>query len=122
FLSLFNQYYGCLVYFLPIRLVMLHHVPRYLARRLSEDARAKIAFVLIDGLAMDQWVVLRESLAEQEPSLVFREDAVFAWVPTITSVSRQAAFAGEPPMFFPDFLHTTDKEPGLWIQFWLNHG
>lgn len=122
FLTWVQQHYGSLVYLPPTRPVMLHHVPRYLARRLSEDARAKIAFVLIDGLAMDQWVVLRESLAEQEPSFVFREDAVFAWVPTITSVSRQAAFAGEPPMFFPDFLHTTDKEPGLWIQFWLNHG
>ena len=43
----------------------------------------------------------------------FRETAVFAWIPTITSVSRQAAFAGRPPIYYPNSIHTTDKESVL---------
>ncbi len=47
-----------------------------------------------------------------------REGAVFAWVPTVTAVSRQAAFAGKLPLFFSGSLFSTDKEPDLWNQFW----
>src|SRR5207249_1596739 len=33
-----------------------------------------------------------------------------------------AAFAGKAPIFFPNSIQTTDKEPGLWAQFWADHG
>jgi len=102
--------------------VMLHHIPRFLAQNLADDRRTKIAFLLIDGLALDQWIALREVLKELDPRLRFREHAVFAWIPTITSVCRQAAFAGKPPIYFPGSIHTTDKEPGLWTQFWVDQG
>jgi len=104
----------------PAPPVMLHHIPRYLARSLGDDRRTKIAFLLVDGLALDQWIALREVLGELDSKLRFRENAVFAWIPTITSVSRQAAFAGKPPIYFPTSIHTTDKEPGLWTQFWVD--
>jgi len=42
--------------------------------------------------------------------------------PTITSVSRQAAFAGKPPIYFPASIHTTHKEASLWGQFWADQG
>lgn len=99
--------------------VMLHHIPRYLSRHVDKD---KAAFVLVDGLSLDQWVVVRKELAIQRPKYRFRESAVFAWIPTITSVSRQAAFAGKPPIYFPNSIHTTDKEPALWSQFWADQG
>ena len=51
-----------------------------------------------------------------------RPHAVFAWIPSITSVSRQAAFAGKPPIFFPNSIQTTDKESALWTQFWVDQG
>ncbi|BBD77926.1 BREX-3 system phosphatase PglZ [Hydrogenophilus thermoluteolus] len=114
--------YGSLINLPPTPPVMLHHIPRFLARSLGDDRRSKIAFLLVDGLALDQWIVLREVLSEQDSSLRFRENAVFAWIPTITSVSRQAAFAGKPPIFFPASIHTTDKEPALWTQFWVDQG
>jgi len=101
---------------------MVHHIPRYLVRRLEKDSSKKIAFLLVDGLALDQWVTLRKVLTEQEPELAFRERAVFAWIPTLTSVSRQAAFAGKPPSYFPDSINTTAKEPSLWKQFLLSQG
>ena len=106
----------------PVPPVMLHHIPRFLARHLNDATKHKVAFVLVDGLSLDQWIVIRKELARQRPKYRFRENAVFAWIPTITSVSRQAAFAGKPPIYFPNSIHTTDKEPALWAQFWVDQG
>lgn len=114
--------YASLINLPPAPPVMLHHIPRFLARSLGDDRRTKIAFLLVDGLALDQWIALRDVLGELDSKLRFRENAVFAWIPTITSVSRQAAFAGKPPIYFPASIHTTDKEPGLWTQFWVDQG
>jgi len=114
--------YAGLVNLPPVPPVMLHHLPRFLARKMVEDRGAKIALVVLDGLALDQWVVVRETLAAKQPRLRFREQAVFAWVPSLTSVSRQATFAGRAPLFFPNSIQTTDKEKALWVQFWTDHG
>ena len=46
------------------------------------------------------------------------EGALFAWVPTLTSVSRQSIFAGEPPFYFSASLATTHKEEAHWRRFW----
>ena len=101
---------------------MVHHLPRYLSRRLSDDSQCKVALIVIDGIAIDQWLVLRDVLMTQRPRFRFREGTVFAWVPTITSVSRQAIFAGKPPLYFPSSIETTNKEASLWTQFWSGQG
>jgi hypothetical protein len=101
---------------------MLHHLPRFLARQVVEDRNAKIALIVVDGLAMDQWLVVRGALASRKPGFRFREQAVFAWIPSLTTISRQAAFAGKSPIFFPNSIQTTDKEPALWAQFWVDQG
>ncbi len=88
----------------PLPPVLTHHVPRMLARTLEESADAKVAMVLMDGLSLDQWATVRGVLADQRPSLRFREDALFAWIPTLTMVSRQACFSGRPPLYFPDSI------------------
>ncbi len=106
----------------PAPPVMVHHLPRFLARRLADDPRRKAALVVVDGLALDQWLVLRDVLAAQRPGLRFREGAAFAWTPTITSVSRQAIFAGKPPLHFPSSLLRTDREAALWSGFWADQG
>jgi len=118
---LFNRYAG-LVNLPPMPPVMLHHLPRFLARQLEDDRHAKIALIMVDGLAMDQWLVVRTFLASLNPSFRFLEQAVFAWIPSLTSVSRQAAFAGKAPIFFPNSIQTTDKERVLWAQFWADQG
>jgi hypothetical protein len=101
---------------------MLHHVPRALARELERAPEQKFALILLDGLALDQWVVLRNEISKQRPGWAFREQSVFAWVPTITSISRQALFAGKSPIYFQESLNTTSKEQKLWTQFWGEHG
>jgi hypothetical protein len=108
--------------------VMVHHIPRFLAGSLLSPHHAslrsppKLALLVIDGLAMDQWLVVRDALASKQPGLRFREQAVFAWIPSLTSVSRQATFAGKAPIFFPNSIQTTDREPALWAQFWADQG
>ena len=118
---LFKRYAG-LVNLPPVPPVMLHHLPRFLARQMGEDRNSKIALIVVDGLAMDQWLVVRSALATKQPGFRFREQAVFAWIPSLTSVSRQATFAGKAPIFFPNSIQTTDKEPALWAQFWSDQG
>ncbi len=118
---LFKRYAG-LVNLPPVPPVMLHHLPRFLDRQMGEDRTAKIALIVVDGLAMDQWLVVRDALASCQPGFRFREQAVFAWIPSLTSVSRQAIFAGRAPIFFPNSIQTTDKEPALWSQFWADQG
>ena len=105
----------------PTPPVMLHHIPRFLAREIGDaakDAPKNAALIVVDGLALDQWAVMRRELGEQRPGWRFREQAVFAWVPTVTSVSRQAIFAGTPPFLFPKSIHHTNKEEALWRRFW----
>lgn len=114
--------YAGLVNLPPVPPVMLHHIPRFLSRHINDAEQHKAAFVLVDGLALDQWIVIRKEIAMQRANYRFRENVVFAWIPTITSVSRQAAFAGKPPIYFPNSIHTTDKEPALWTQFWVDQG
>jgi hypothetical protein len=88
----------------------------------GKDRSGKIALILVDGLAMDQWLVVRRELASRQPAFRFREQFVFAWIPSLTSVSRQAAFAGKAPIFFPNSIQSTDKELALWAQFWADQG
>lgn len=106
----------------PVPPVMLHHVPRHLARRVGQGTNHKVALVLVDGLAWDQWVVVRDELVSQRPQLRFRESSVFAWIPTLTSVSRQACFAGRAPFYFGKGISSTAGEPAAWQRFWVEEG
>ena len=101
--------------------VMVHHVPRYLALR-REMGEARIALIVFDGMAMDQWVQIRECLAERAPDLTVEENACFAWIPTLTSVSRQALFSGLRPREFANSIETTAQETHLWARFWADSG
>jgi len=101
---------------------MLHHVTRMLAQEMQNKSGTRIALIVVDGLSLDQWVTIRQILHEQDRSLVMRESATFAWIPTITSVSRQAIFAGNIPFYYPSSINTTNKESNLWRQFWEGNG
>lgn len=102
--------------------VMVHHVPRFLARRLSSQTMSRVALLVLDGLSLDQWVTIRQELRPLCPDLKIHETAIFAWVPTMTTVSRQALFAGMVPLFFGGSLNRTDNEPEQWKRFWLDQG
>jgi hypothetical protein len=102
--------------------VMVHHIARFMALERTRRKIAKMALLVLDGLAVDQWLVLRKTLEAADASWRFRESTAFAWVPTLTSVTRQSIFAGEPPLYFPDSLGTTSKERSHWLKFWEDQG
>ncbi len=101
--------------------VMVHHVPRFLSMRRAAG-ETRIALLVFDGLAVDQWVQIREALAKRAPKLGFEESACFAWLPTLTSVSRQALFSGLKPREFADTIESTSPEPTQWSRFWQDQG
>jgi len=117
-----ETHYASLINLPPSNPVMLHHVPRRLARDLEDQTNNRIALVVIDGLSLDQWVTVRNILQTQNSKIVMRETAVFAWIPTLTSVSRQSIFSGKPPIYFPSSIHSTNNEEKLWKQFWQGQG
>ena len=102
--------------------VMVHQIPRFMAVERTRKKLVKLALLVVDGLAFDQWLLLRKNLESYDQSWQFTESTAFAWVPTLTSVSRQSIFAAEPPLYFPDSLETTAKEKVHWQRFWEDHG
>jgi hypothetical protein len=112
------QRYGALATLpsLP-RPLTVDKIAHFLAHQLAGGSR-RLALVVVDGLALDQWLLLRDSLG----GLGLEESVCWAWVPTITAVSRQAIFAAEAPLFFPQSLGTTSKEPKHWERFWAEQG
>lgn len=102
----------------PVPPVMLHHIPRAMARLVEADQSAKVALILVDGLALDQWITVKQKISDQP----YIESSVFAWVPTVTSVSRQALFSAKAPYQFAKTIGTTSSESKAWQQFWLDQG
>jgi hypothetical protein len=102
--------------------VMVHHIARFLAVERTRKKLLKVALLVLDGLAVDQWLLLKKNLEAGDKSWRFQESTAFAWVPTLTSVTRQSIFAAEPPLYFPDSLATTSKEKAHWVRFWEDQG
>src|SRR5699024_6116583 len=91
-----------------------------IAHYLASLKRDKIALVILDGMNFGQWSQIKQALFNHDFHV--DENGVLAWVPTITSVSRQAIFSGKMPMMFSDSMHTTNKEEKLWKTFWEDKG
>lgn len=101
------------------------HLPRtvdqiapFLARRMREGKCERVMLLLLDGMAFAQWAQLRMLT----PIQTDESTGVFAAIPTLTPVSRQAVFAGRAPLFFPETLNKTDTDESGWQSFWLGEG
>ena len=70
-------------------------------------------------MAIDQWLIIKEALGDE---FSYREDSVYAWVPTITSIARRSLFAGETPAFIEHALGGETDEERLWRRFWSGTG
>jgi hypothetical protein len=113
------------------RPVMVHHIPKHMARGFTVTGAqaagsgppAKHALIVVDGLAFDQWVVLRDIVISQiDSDVLVEQDGTFAWVPTLTGVSRQAIFSGKEPHSFPKSIGSTSSEKTQWTRFWEECG
>ncbi|MDW8111707.1 MAG: PglZ domain-containing protein, partial [Candidatus Bipolaricaulota bacterium] len=92
-------------------------VAEFLAYRIRQGTH-RLALLVVDGLALDQWLVLRDE-AGLEP---LEESAIFACLPTLTPVARQALLSGRRPVHFPDTWKRTDAEERRWREFWAGEG
>jgi hypothetical protein len=98
---------------------MVHHIAPYLAsKKFSKEN--KIALLVLDGMSLDNWIIIKNKLADMDRTLIFDESQVFSWIPTITTISRQSIFAGTLPINFSPTIATTSAEQSLWKKFWIN--
>jgi len=97
---------------------MVHHIPEAINKDNQRNERT--ALIVLDGMSFAQWRVIQKFLKNK--GFMFNEQQVFAWVPTLTSVSRQAIFSGNSPLSFGCTIHTTSAEERRWKTFWENHG
>lgn len=100
--------------------LMVHHIPGFIAHQFAQKLCQRAAFILLDGMAIDSWLLLRETLKSQGLNTPIQEDALFAWIPTVTAISRQAAFSGTIPRYFPETFLRTDRDQEGWKWFWGN--
>ncbi len=100
---------------------LVSHLAYVMAQRRGRG-HPRQALIVVDGMALDQWVAIREVWREQSVDLAWDERALFAWVPTLTHVSRQAIFAGAAPAQFAASLGRTDAEEARWKRFWSEQG
>lgn len=98
---------------------MVHHIPSWLDHRRREGS-GRVALVVFDGMGGAQWAAMVPLLSEQLVGIELRTDSVFAWLPSITPVSRQAAFCGEAPHYFAATVDRSDDRKG-WERFWERH-
>lgn len=103
--------------YLP-RPVLGHHVPHYLAHHLGQPGTERVALLVIDGMAIDQWRILRDTFVGHH----IDEQAIFSWIPTLTQIGRQAIFSGRVPLEFAASIEGTHREPLHWSNFWQDRG
>jgi PglZ domain len=96
----------------------VHRVAHFLARRVRDHAAERVLLIVLDGLGHAQFAHLRERLGVE----VLESGSTMALVPTYTTVSRQAIFAGDLPTSSPDTLWTTRPEPRRWRDHWVAEG
>jgi hypothetical protein len=100
---------------------IVHQIAPHMAHRRQLGERRQ-ALIVVDGLALDQWHILERRLRADRPDIQIDARSAFAWLPTVTGVSRQAIFAGDQPRSFAKTLGSTSAEPSLWKRFWVNEG
>lgn len=106
--------------FLPMP-TMVHQIPHFLAHKRSAGDR--IALLIVDGMSISQWLTVKDAVTEQWGATVRLEEAVvFAWIPSITSISRQAMLSGQMPLYFGSSIDSTSAEERHWKAFWENRG
>jgi hypothetical protein len=100
---------------------IVHQIAPHMAHRRNLGERRQ-ALIVVDGIALDQWLILERRLRNGRADVLVDTRSCFAWLPTVTGVSRQAIFAGDQPRAFAKTLGSTSPEPAAWRRFWLNEG
>ena len=75
----------------------------------------KIALIVVDGMAMWQYELLKSRLPGNN-----HEEVIYSWLPSITQLSRQAIFRGGTPQ--SDYRQGPASEEKLWNMYWKEKG
>ena len=76
----------------------------------------KVALLVIDGMTYWQYLILDKAL--NNIGISTKKDMTFAWLPSITKLSRQAIFRGEAPK--TDYRQSPTDENRLWVDYWTS--
>jgi hypothetical protein len=120
FVKWIKKRYDALHFNSSMKPIMLSKIADYL-RRQKADGTRKIALLVVDGMSILQWLVIKDCLKENN-NYSFEEDACFACIPTLTSVSRQSIFSGMLPLYYAESINSTAKEEKEWTSSWSNNG
>ncbi len=115
-----QQHYDSLSSLPSTKPVMVHQVAKSMTYCRAELQTQKTALIVMDGMSFDQWLCIKAELDLKiyETS----EDTLFAWIPTLTSISRQSIFNASVPYYFAQHIGSTVKEPKHWQRFWEDNG
>jgi len=72
----------------------------------------KIALIVVDGMALWQYELLKNRLPYFK-----HEEVIYSWLPSITQLSRQAIFRGDMPQ--TDYRQVPASEEKLWKTYWI---
>ena len=82
---------------------------------ISKQKDEKVALVVVDGMNYWQALLLTRSL-EERLGVKSKYDCIYAWLPSVTELSRQAIFRGNTP--YEDYVQSPANESKLWKAFW----
>lgn len=78
----------------------------------------KVSLFVIDGMAYWQYLMLKDELAEK--GITVEDNICYAWMPSITKLSRQALFRGDMPK--DSYVQNPQNESKLWFDYWEKKG
>jgi len=100
---------------------MVHQIPWHINYKMKKEKFKKAALIVFDGMSLDNWMIIGKRLAESK-AWILEEHFSFAWIPTMTYISRQAIFSGQVPAYFADTIFSTDNDEKHWKRFWMDKG
>jgi len=100
----------------------VHHIPHYLNYRRSQGDIQKVSLLVMDGMSLSDWLVVKQAWESRKRGWRFRENLVLAQIPTITAISRHALISGLRPADFYIPNATKATEAKGWSAFWSREG
>lgn len=92
---------------------VVHKILPYIER--TYGIGQKVALVVVDGMAYWQYLVLKDFLSEE--GIETEDNVCYAWMPSVTQLSRQAIFRGSVPE--RTYKQNPTNEERLWKGYWL---
>lgn len=100
----------------------VHHVPHYLNYVRSQGAVRKIALLVMDGMSLSDWFLIKQAWEARHSEWHFKENLLLAQIPTITAISRHSLISGLRPadFYIPNATRLTETK--AWSAFWRREG